>query len=243
MLVRVLMLVLVLLLLLLLVLVLLVLMLMLLVLVLMLSSGTFGRAARSWHCHRDAVGVSVGLYMRGNVHMCRRLALVSRGLRDGANGMGLLLLCEIHLTGCRVVRGERGSDSGCGCGMQGGWGGVHRVRRLQRAAAATRTTVGVAAAVGAWRGVSAKEVLEDGEVCHGSIDHLRESVVSELGRDKVPAPELLLGQAPTLVHLLLDVAHGAVHREGHAIARDDRIVDDVRVGELFVHHVECLNKL
>ncbi len=47
----------------------------------------------------------VGLYMRWNVHMCRQLALVSRGLRDGANGLGLLLLREIHLMGReKVVR-------------------------------------------------------------------------------------------------------------------------------------------
>ena len=52
--------------------------------------------------------------MRWNVHMCRRLVLVSRGLRDGANRLGLLLLCEIHLMGRRVVRGMRGSDSGYG---------------------------------------------------------------------------------------------------------------------------------
>jgi len=96
-----------------LVLVLLLLMLMLLVLVLVLSTGIFRRAARSWHIHRDAVGVRVGLYMRWDVHMCRQLALVSRGLWDGADGLGLLLL-EIHLTGRRVVRG---SDSGCGRGM------------------------------------------------------------------------------------------------------------------------------
>ena len=78
--------------------------------------------------------------------------------------------------------------------------------------------------------MSAKEVFEDGEVRHGSVDHLHEleAVVSELRCDKVPAPELLLGQATTLVHLLLDVAHSAVHGEGHTIAQDDGIVDDVQ---------------
>jgi len=93
------------------------LMLLVLVLVLVLSTGIFGRAARCWHSHGDAVGVRVGLYMGVNVRMCRRVTLVSRGLRDGADGLGLLLVCKIHLTGRRVVRGERGSDSGCGCGM------------------------------------------------------------------------------------------------------------------------------
>ena len=120
---------------------------------------------------------------------------------------------------------------------------MRRVRRLHCAAATTPTTVGVAAAVAARRDVGAKEVLEDGKVRHGSVDHLREAVVGELGRDKVPAPELLLGQSPTLVHLLLDITHGAVHGEGHAIPRDDRIVNDVRICELFVHHVERLNEL
>jgi len=80
--------------------------------------------------------------------------------------------------------------------------------------------------------VSAKEVFEDVEIRHGSVDHLREAVVGELGRGKVPAPELLLGQATTLVHLLLDVAHSAVHGEGHTIAQDDGIVDGVQICEL-----------
>jgi hypothetical protein len=99
------------------------------------------------------------------------------------------------------------------------------------------------AARAAWRRVGAQEVLEDGEVRHGRVHHLREVVVGELGRDEVPAPELVLGQAPALVHLLLDVAHGAVHGEGHAVARDDRVVDDIWVRELLVHHVERLDEL
>jgi hypothetical protein len=41
----------------------------------------------------------------------------------------------------------------------------------------------------------------------------------------------------------LDVAHGPVYGEGHAVARDDGVVDHVRVGELFVHHIERLDKL
>ena len=56
-------------------------------------------------------------------------------------------------------------------------------------------TVGAATTVAARRGVSAKEVFEDGEVCHRSVDYLHEAVVGELGRDKVPMPELLLEQA------------------------------------------------
>ena len=73
------------------------------------------------------------------------------------------------------------------------------------------------------RGVSAKEVFEDGEVCHGSVDYLCEAVVGELGYDKVLTPELLLGQAMTLVHLLLDVTHSAVHGEGHNITLEIRM--------------------
>lgn len=122
--------------------------------------------------------------------------------------------------------------------MRRGWHLQHR--------AANPAAVGVAAAAAAVvaRGdVRAEEVLEDGKVRHGGVDHLREVVVGELGRDEVPAPELLLGQATALGHLLLDVAHGAVHGEGHAVARDDGVVDDVRVCELFVHHVERLDEL
>jgi hypothetical protein len=112
------------------------------------------------------------------------------------------------------------------------------MRHLERAAAAI-----AGAAVAGRRGVGAEEVLEDGKVRHGRVHHLREMVVDKLGRDEVPAPELLLGLAPALVHLLLDVAHGAVHGEGHAVARDDGVVDDVRVCELLVHHVERLDEL
>ena len=64
----------------------------------------------------------VRLYMRWNVHMCRQLALVSRGLRDGANGLGLLLLREIHLMGReKVVRARS-----CWCLRQ--VGGCDQVR-------------------------------------------------------------------------------------------------------------------
>ena len=49
------------------------------------------------------------------------------------------------------------------------------------------------AASAAWRRVGAQIVLEDGEVRHGRVHHLREVVVGELGRDEVPAPELVLG--------------------------------------------------
>jgi hypothetical protein len=91
--------------------------------------------------------------------------------------------------------------------------------------------------------MGAEEVLEDGKVCHGRIDHLREAVVGKLGHDEVPAPELVLLWAPALVHLLVYVANGAVHGKRHAVARDDGVVDDVWVGEFLVHHVERLDVL
>ncbi len=37
----------------------------------------------------------------------------------------------------------------------------------------------------------AKEVFEDREIRHGSVDHLCEAVVGDLGRNEVPTPELL----------------------------------------------------
>jgi len=111
-----------------------------------------------------------------------------------------------------------------------------------RAAGATTAAV-AAAATAVGRGMGGEEVLENGKVGHGRVHHLREMVVGELGRDEVPAPELLFAQSSAPVHLLLHVAYGAVHGEGHAIARDNGVVDDVRVGELFVHHVECLDEL
>ena len=80
------------------------------VLVLVLSTGIFRRGARSWHIHGDAVGVRVGLCMQWNVHMCRRLAVVSWGLQDGANGLGLLLLsARIHLMDLRVPQSTKAS--------------------------------------------------------------------------------------------------------------------------------------
>jgi len=59
----------------------------------------------------------------------------------------------------------------------------------------------------------------------------------------VPAPELVFAQWSAPARLLLHAAYGAVHGEKHAVARDNRVVDDVRVGELFVHHDECLDEL
>ena len=155
----------------------------------------------------------------------------------------LLLLREVYLSGGRVVRrgAWEGWRGGSGSGVEGWWGGMRRMRHLEPAATAAAAAAG--ASVAGRRGVGAKKVLEDGEVRHGRVHHLREVVVDKLGRDEVPAPELLLGQAPALVHLLLDVAHGAVHGEGHAVARDDGVVDDVRVRELLVHHVERLDEL
>ncbi len=86
-------------------------------------------------------------------------------------------------------------------------------------------------------------VLEDGEVGHGRVRHLRKVVVCELGGDEVAAPELVLAHAAALVQLLLDVAHRAVHGERHPVPRDDRVVHDVRVRELLVHHVERFDGL
>ena len=86
-------------------------------------------------------------------------------------------------------------------------------------------------------------VLEDRKVRHGRVRHLREVIVGELGRDEVAAPEVVLASAAALVHLFLDVAHGAVHGERHAVARDDGVVDDVRVRELLVHHVQGFDGL
>ena len=88
-----------------------------------------------------------------------------------------------------------------------------------------------------WGRMGSEEILEDRKVRHGRIHHLREMVVGELGGDEVAAPELVLAQTAALVQLVLDIAHGAVHGERHAVARDDGVVDDVRVRELLVHHV------
>ena len=88
-----------------------------------------------------------------------------------------------------------------------------------------------------------EEVLENGEIGHGCVYHLCEPVVGELGGNDVPTPELVLAQSAAFVHFLLDVPHGPVHGEGHAVPRDDGVVDNVRVGELFVHHVERLDEL
>ena len=87
------------------------------------------------------------------------------------------------------------------------------------------------------RGVGGEVVLEDRKVRHGRVHHLRKVVVGELGCDEVAAPEVVLAPAAALVHLLLNVAHGAVHGERHAVARDDGVVDNVGVRELLIHHV------
>jgi hypothetical protein len=78
-----------------------------LMLMLVLSTGSFGRAARSdGHAHGDAVGVRVSLHVWVDMRMSRRLALVSRRrLWDAGNMLVLLLvLYEGHLSGSWVRR-------------------------------------------------------------------------------------------------------------------------------------------
>lgn len=82
-----------------------------------------------------------------------------------------------------------------------------------------------------------EEVLEDGEIGHGRVHHLLKVIICKLGSDEVSAPELVVAAAAALVQLFLDIAHGTVHGEWHAVARDDGIVDDVWICELLVHHV------
>ena len=82
-----------------------------------------------------------------------------------------------------------------------------------------------------------EEVLEDGEICHGRVHHLLKVIICKLGSDEVSAPELVVAAAAALVQLFLNIAHGTVHGERHAVARDDGIVDDVWICELLVHHV------
>ena len=132
--------------------------------------------------------------------------------------------------GGRRRRG-RGSSSRGGSGGGGGGGGDGRGSGECGTAYPYR------------RRVRAKEVLEDRKVRHGRVYHLRELVVGKFGRDDVPTPELVLAQSSTLVHFLLNVSHGPVHGERHPVARDDGVVDDVRVGEFLVHHVQRFDGL
>lgn len=63
----------------------------------------------------------------------------------------------------------------------------------------------------------AKEVLENGKVCHGHTYHLYEAVVGKLGNNEVSTLELVFIQALALIHLILDIMHHPVHGEWHAI--------------------------
>ena len=66
--------------------------------VLVLSTGSFGRTARSdGHAHGDSVGMRVSLDMWVDVRMCRWFALVTRRLWNPANMLVLLLLLLLLL--------------------------------------------------------------------------------------------------------------------------------------------------
>lgn len=92
--------------------------------------------------------------------------------------------------------------------------------------------------------MSSEKVFEDGEIGHRSVHHLYEMVIGELGSYEIAAPELIFVQtAVSLVQFLLDIAYGTVHRERHAVARNDWVVDDIGIRELFVHHVERFDDL
>ena len=71
-----------------------------------------------------------------------------------------------------------------------------------------------------------EKVLEDGKIGHGRIHHLLKVVICELGSDEVSVPELVIMAMVALVHLFLDITHGAVHGEWHAVTQDDGVVDD-----------------
>jgi len=79
------------------------------------------------------------------------------------------------------------------------------------------------------------EILQDGKVGHGSVHHRCERVVvvAEFSNDDVTSPSVLLVEVRAL-----DVANALVDGEGHSIARNGGVVDDVRVGEFLVHHVQ-----
>jgi len=114
-----------------------------------------------------------------------------------------------------------------------GWGGRRGQGRRSRRVRGGRERAGDPNR----RQVRSEVVLEDRKVRHGRVHHLREVVVCEFGRDEVATPELVLAHAAALVDLFLNVAHGPVHGERHAVARDDGVVDDIWVRELLVHHV------
>ena len=96
------------------------------------------------------------------------------------------MFIKLHVPGdgvreaSRVVR-RRGRGDGQGV----------RGRMRRRRSRVLRWDGATASATAAGRRVSSEEVLQYGEIRHGCVHHLCEPVVSELGSDDVPTPELL----------------------------------------------------
>ena len=175
--------------------------------------GTRGSSvtAEGRHGHGDTVRASRRLAFIGWLRVLHVAGAAAEGGKARRVGVGVLELLLLELLLVLGRCGRRGQGRRSGRGREG-------------------------AGEAYWGDVGGEVVLEDGKVRHGRVHHLREVVVGELGGDEVPAPEMLLAPAAALVQLLLDVAHGAVHGERHAVPRDDGVVDDVGVRELLVHH-------
>lgn len=89
-----------------------------------------------------------------------------------------------------------------------------------------------------WAAVGKEEVLEDGKVGHGRVDHGRKRVVAILGDHDIASPCVGF-----LERLALYVLDALVDGKRHPISGHRRVKDDVGIGELLVHPVESLDKL
>jgi hypothetical protein len=87
--------------------------------------------------------------------------------------------------------------------------------------------------------MSKEIVLEDGKVCHGSINQGRERrIATVLGDDDIAPPCMFVLKARSL-----NVANCSVNREWHSIASHDGVEDDIRLCKLSNHAVECFYEL
>jgi len=87
--------------------------------------------------------------------------------------------------------------------------------------------------------MSKEIVLEDGKVCHGSINQARERrIATVLGDDDIASPCVFFLEARSL-----DVANCSVNGEWHSIASNDGVKDDIRLCKFSNHAVERFYEL
>ena len=88
------------------------------------------------------------------------------------------------------------------------------------------------------RAMSQHIVLQDRKIGHWGVDHRAKRTFAILGRNDVASPCDLLEERSSL-----HFTYGFIYGKWHTVPWDNRIENDVRVGEFFVHAIKGFDEL